>query len=188
MAAGVTQLLAAHRAGDRAAFDAVFRMLYEQLRGIARRRLGAERREHTLSPTALVNEAYLELVGLGRAGYQDRSHFLAAAAQVMRHLLVDHAVRRKAAKRGGGREPLPLEAALAVGEAPHDSVVERLLDLDAALERLAALDARQAQVVECRFFAGLSVEETAVAVGTSPASVKRDWAVARAWLNRELSR
>jgi RNA polymerase sigma factor (TIGR02999 family) len=185
MTTGVTKLLAAVRGGDRDAFDEVFRVLYAQLRTIAAHRLRHERPEHTLSPTALVNEAYLELVELERVGYEDRSHFLAVAARVMRHVLVDHAVRRRAAKRGGGRAAEPV--ADAVPAAPREAY-EDLLDLDAALDRLRALDERGARVVECRFFAGLSIEETAGALGISPASVKRDWALARAWLNRELAR
>jgi RNA polymerase sigma factor (TIGR02999 family) len=187
MTAGVTQLLEAFRQGDRQAFDEVFQLLYEQLRRIAGRRLRGERAAHTLSPTALVNEAYLELLDFARVGYQDRGHFLAAAAQVMRHILVDHAVRRSAAKRGGGRPAGSLDEAAAVA-GDEEQVLEELLDLDAALRRLRQLDERQALVVECRFFAGLSIDETAAAVGTSPASVKREWTLARAWLNRELSR
>jgi RNA polymerase sigma factor (TIGR02999 family) len=184
--AGVTQLLEAVRGGDREAFDEVFRLLYEQLRRIAGGRLRGERPEHSLTPTALVNEAYLELVGLEGVGFHDRGHFLAVAAQEMRHNLVDHAVKRRAAKRGGGRAVALLEDAARQPE--EERLLEQLLDLDAALDRLRKLDERHARVVECRFFAGLSIEETAAAVGASPASVKRDWSLARAWLNRELQR
>jgi RNA polymerase sigma factor (TIGR02999 family) len=185
-AAGVTQLLEAVRGGDRDAFDEVFRILYEQLRRIAGGRLRGERLEHTLTPTALVNEVYLELVGLQGVGFHDRGHFLAVAAQVMRHILIDPAVKRRAATRGGGRVAAPLDEAIPAGV--EEQLLEELLDLDAALERLRKLDERHARVVECRFFAGLSIEETAAAVGASPASVKRDWNLARAWLNRELMR
>jgi len=160
-------------------------LVYGELKRIAERALRGERPDHTLSATALVHEAWVELSKLDRIRWQNRSHYMALAAQAMRRILIDHAVARRALKRGGGQpvEPLSGDAMATV----HDRA-EGLLDLDAALARLATLDARQAQVVECRFFGGMSVEETAAALGTSPATVKRDWALARAWLNRELSR
>lgn len=178
----VTDLLLAARDGDRAALDELFPVVYGLLYRMAHRKLAGERAGHTLSTTGLVHEAYLKLVRLDRIQWQGRAHFLAIAAQAMRNILVDYALRRKAAKRGGGRQDESLSGALAMAEAPASDV----LSLHEALKRLEALDARQGRVVECRFFAGMSVEETAEALGVSPASVKRDWALARAWLNREL--
>jgi RNA polymerase sigma factor (TIGR02999 family) len=178
----VTGLLLAARDGDRDALRDVFPAVYDDLRRMARRRLRGERPGHTLSTTGLVHEAYLKITRLDRIQWQGRTHFLAMTAQAMRNILVDYALRRKAAKRGGNGEGEPLRVSMEGGEAPAADV----LALHDALTRLESLDARQARVVECRFFAGLSVEETAEALGVSPASVKRDWAVARAWLNREL--
>jgi len=169
--------------GDAHALDRVLPLVYEQLRGIAQRALRGERPGHTLTPTALVHEAYLKLVQLERVSWQGRSHFFAACAAEMRRVLIDHARRRSADKRGAGAEHVPLENAFA---AAHERPAE-LLALDDALVRLAELDARQARVVECRFYAGMDVQETAEALGISPATVKRDWVAARAWLNRELS-
>jgi RNA polymerase sigma factor (TIGR02999 family) len=137
-----------------------------------------------LCTTALVHEAWLELSNLDRIRWQNRSHYLALAAQAMRRVLIDHAVARRAQKRGGGQriESLEADPLVAVEGCSAD-----LLDLEAALQRLAALHERQARIVECRFFGGMSIEETAEALELSPATVKREWAVARAWLNRELS-
>lgn len=149
---------------------------------MAHRHLGRERDGHTLDTTALVHEAYLKLARLDRVRWQTRTHFLAFAAQAMRRVLVDYAVRRNAEKRGGGRERVPLSPVMVA----VDDRVEDLLALDEALERLRALDERQCRVVECRFFAGMSVEETAEVLGVSAATVKRDWTHARAWLNRAL--
>ena len=134
--------------------------------------------------TALVHEAWVELSNLDRIKWQNRSHYLALAAQAMRRVLIDHAVARRAQKRGGGQQIETLDADPLV--MVHERAAE-LLDLDHALERLAALDERQARIVECRFFGGMSIEETAAALALSPATVKRDWSMARAWLNRELS-
>jgi RNA polymerase sigma-70 factor, ECF subfamily len=162
-------------------------LVYGELKRIAARELRGERQGHTLCTTALVHEAWMELAKLDRIRWQNRSHYLALAAQAMRRVLIDHAVARRAPKRGGGRPVAPLDDA--AGLDPVTMVEARaaeLLDLDAALVRLAALDARQAKVVECRFFGGMSVEETAEALSTSPATVKRQWTLARAWLNREL--
>jgi len=178
----ITDLLVQLRGGDRDAFDVLFPLVYDGLRRIARRKLAAERPGHTLSTTDLVHEAYIKLVRLDRIEWHGRAHFLAIAAQSMRNILVNHALKRKADKRGGGQESDPIDGAFAVVELPHGDV----LGLHEALQRLAQLDARQSRVVECRFFAGMSIEETAEALGVSPASVKRDWAIARAWLNREL--
>jgi RNA polymerase sigma factor (TIGR02999 family) len=177
------ELLPAARDGNRAALDEVFPLVYDVLRRIAHRKLNAERAGHTLSTTELVHEAYLKLVRLDRIEWQGRAHFLAVAAQSMRNILVTYALRRKTGKRGGGEANAPLEDEdVAIAEAPTAD----LLALNRALEKLEAIDHRQSRVVECRFFAGMSIEETAEAMGVSPASVKRDWAVARAWLNREL--
>lgn len=164
--------------------DDLLPLVYDELKKIAARQLRSERPEHTLCTTALVHEAWVELSNLDRIKWQNRSHYLALAAQAMRRVLIDHAVARRAQKRGGGQhlESLEGDAVSMVQERATE-----LLDLDAALERLAALDERQARIVECRFFAGMSIEETATALDVSPATVKREWALARAWLNRELS-
>jgi DNA-directed RNA polymerase specialized sigma24 family protein len=162
----VTPLLAQASRGDRDAVDRLVPILYDELRRIAHARMRGERTGHTLETTALVHEAYLELAGLDRMEWRSRAHFLAVAARAMRRVLIDHAVERRAQKRGGpGARAVPL---------------------DEALHRLAATSERQCRVVECRFFAGMSVEETAEALDLSPATVKRDWTVARAWLHREL--
>lgn len=179
----VTELLLAARDGDERAVDQLFPVVYDALHRMAHRRLAGERRGHTLSTTALVHEAYLKLVRLDRIAWHGRAHFLAIAARSMRNILVDYALARKAAKRGGGAGA---DADAAVEVSACDAPAADVLTLHEALERLEALDARQGRVVECRFFAGMSVEETAEALGVSPASVKRDWALARAWLNREL--
>jgi RNA polymerase sigma-70 factor, ECF subfamily len=164
--------------------DDLLPLVYCELKRIAARQLRRERPEHTLSTTALVHEAWLELSHLDRITWQNRNHYLAIAAQAMRRVLIDHAVSRRAQKRGGGKD---LEALDDAAVLLVDGRAEELLDLDHALERLAALDPRQVRVVECRFFGGMSIEETAEALELSPATVKRDWALARAWLNRELS-
>jgi RNA polymerase sigma factor (TIGR02999 family) len=166
----------------RATMDALVPLLYDELRRIAHYRLRAEQTGHTLETTGLVHEAYLRLAGSERLDLADRAHLLAVAAQAMRHVLIDSAVRRKAGKRGGGLATVSLDDVPVVDAARS----EELLALDEALTRLGAVDARQARVVECRFFGGMSIEDTAVALDLSPATVKRDWALARAWLNREL--
>lgn len=182
-AADVTQLLTAITDGDADALDRLFPLVYEQLRGQARRELRRERQDHTLNATGLVHEAYVALVQLDRISWRGRAHFFGAAAQAMRRILIDYARRRSAEKRGAGAEHVPIDdVVVAARERPAD-----LIALDEALERLELLNARQARVVECRFFAGMEVDETAEALGISPATVKRDWTVARAWLNRELA-
>lgn len=165
--------------------DDLLPLVYGELKRIAARQLRGERSDHTLSTTALVHEAWLELSNLDRIKWQNRSHYLALASQAMRRVLIDHAVAKRAQKRGGGQpvEPLDDDALLLV-----EDRAEEFLDLDHALQRLGAIDERQVRVVECRFFGGMSVEETADALQLSPATVKREWALARAWLNRELSR
>lgn len=169
---------------DALAMTDLLPLVYSELKRIAARELRGERPGHTLCATALVHEAWVELAKLDRVRWQNRSHYLALAAQAMRRVLIDHAVARRALKRGGGRplEPLDEDAVALAAERTTE-----LLDLDAALVRLAALDPRQSQVVECRFYGGMSIEETAAALGTSPATVKRQWTLARAWLNRELA-
>ena len=181
----VGRLLALASRGDRDAVDRLVPILYEELRRIAHLRMRGERAGHTLDTTALVHEAYLEVAGLDRMEWRDRAHFLAVAARAMRRVLIDHAVARGAQTRQGARQASPLDEAaqLVIGAGPD---ADELLALDGALERLAGVSERQCRVVECRFFAGMSVEETAEALGTSPATVKRDWTVARAWLHREL--
>lgn len=161
----------------------MFPLVYDELRRLAARAMRGERPDHTLCATALVNEAWLELSKLTRIQWQNRSHFLAIAAQAMRRVLIDYAVARRRLKRGGGQtvQPLDADAVAAVMEQADD-----VLALDEALQRLTAMNERHARIVECRFFGGMSVEETADALGISPATVKRDWALARAWLNREL--
>ncbi len=157
-------------------------MLYDELRRIAARQLQGERDGHSLQATAVVHEAYLKLVDLRRMRWQDRRHFLAVASRLMRQVLVDHARARLAAKRGGAGPRVELTEASGVSEPRSVDFVA----LDGALERLAALDAEQARLVELRFFGGLTIAETAEVLGSSPATVKRDWETARLWLFREL--
>ena len=179
-----TELLIELGHGNRAALDELLPIVYDELRAIARRRLRTERSGHTLTTTALVHEAYLKLVKLDRMQWQSRAHFLAIAAQAMRNILVNYAIRRKRLKRGSGARRVPLAEAEALPIAEAD----RILALDAALERLSALDQRHARIVECRFFGGMTIEETATALDISPATVKRDWTLLRAWLGHELER
>ncbi len=177
----VTLLLGALARGETLDDDALFGHVYAELRGLAHQQRARWHGNETLNTTALVHEAYLKLVGGGGA-YEGRAHFLAVAAKAMRHLLVNYAERQAAQKRGGGQADLPLEEARLVPE----ERAEELLALDEALERLAAADERAARTVECRFFGGLSAEETAEALGLSRRTVTRDWAAARAWLYGEL--
>ncbi len=178
----ITQALAELTAGDPEALDRLLPVVYEQLRDIARREMRRERPDHTLNATALVHEAYLKLVELERINWESRAHFFGAAARAMRRILISYARMKKAEKRGAGAEHVSLDDAVVLARDRPD----RMLALDEALERLAERDERQARVVECRYFAGMSVEETGTALGISPATVKRDWTLARAWLNREL--
>jgi RNA polymerase sigma factor (TIGR02999 family) len=181
----VTRLL--HRAsrGEAGALREVLALLHERLRRIARSQLAGEGEGHTLETDALVHEAYLRLDGLERIEWRDRQHLLSMAARTMRRVLIDYAEQRRARKRGGGDVAIPLDDAGAA--AVVDRHADELHALDEALARLAELNPRQSQIVECRFFVGLSIEETAETLGLSPATVKRDWHAARAWLNRELS-
>ena len=180
--ADITGLLVAWRAGDPEAFDRLFPMVYDELRRIAHRQLGAERPDHTLDTTALVHEAYLKLVDQTRAQLTDRAHFFAVAARAMRRILVDYARRHRALKRGGAAGSVSLSGAALIAEERADTLVA----LDEALTRLAELDARLSQVVECRFFGGLTEEETAEALAVTARTVRRDWVKAKGWLHREL--
>jgi RNA polymerase sigma factor (TIGR02999 family) len=178
----VTGLLMELRGGDRGALDRLLPLVYEELGRIARRQLGRESAGHTLQTTALVHEAYLKLVDQTRAQWRDRAHFFAVASGVMRRILVDYARRHGAAKRGAGLRRVPLDEDIA----SLDDRAELLLALDEALERLAALDQRLARVVECRFFGGMSEEETAEALGVTVRTIRRDWVKAKGWLYRAL--
>lgn len=181
----VTQLLLAWGAGDPDAGDRLLPAVYSELRRQAARAMRREGSEHTLQATALVHEAYLRLVDQRRVAWRNRAQFFGVAAQVMRRVLVDHARARLAAKRGGGAQAISLVNVQDESDAASGAV--EVLALHEALERLAAFDHDQARLVEMRYFAGLNIEETAEAMGVSPATVKREWAVARAWLRRELS-
>lgn len=179
----VTRLLAAWKDGDPEALAQLLPLVYSELRRLAEARMRRERPDHTLQATELVHEAWLRLMGGQLPDWRDRTHFFAVAARAMRRLLVDHARSRGYAKRGGGARRISLDA---VAELSAEGSQD-LIDLDEALDRLAALDSRQHQVVELRFFGGLSVEETAAALGVSEMTVKRDWRTARAWLYAELA-
>lgn len=178
----VSKLLINWGQGDLDAREALIPLVYGELRRVARRYLGRERPDHTLQSAALVHEAYLRLVHKEPPQWQNRAHFFGVAAQLMRHLLVDHARNRRAAKRGAGAPRLSLDAQMVL---PQKREVD-LVALDDALNKLARLDAQQSRLIELRFFGGLSIEETAVVLGISPATVKREWATARAWLQREM--
>ena len=177
----VTALLLEWRQGDKAAFDRLVPVVYEELRRVARAHLRGER-AHSLQTTALVHEAYLRLVDLDRMTIHSRTHFFAVAARVVRAVLVDHARARRAVKRGSGAESVELTLISAsVAQTPVD-----VLDLDAALQALEAMDPEQVRIVELRYFAGLSIEETAEAIGASPSSVKRGWLAAKTYIRRHL--
>ncbi|MFN0085746.1 MAG: sigma-70 family RNA polymerase sigma factor [Blastocatellia bacterium] len=178
----VTQLLVDWRNGNQAALDQLMPLVYDELRMIARRYLGREHAGHTLQPTALVNEAYLRLVDQQHIDWQNRAHFFAISARIMRHLLVDHARARQYAKRGGGAVQVSL--AEDVASTPEQSI--DLVALDQALTRLAGFDDRKNRIVELRFFGGLSADETAEVLGVSEITVKREWLKAKAWLFHEL--
>ncbi|MBU1187961.1 MAG: sigma-70 family RNA polymerase sigma factor [Gammaproteobacteria bacterium] len=184
----ITQLIQDARQGDRNALDELMPLIHDELRLAASRHLRSERPGHTLDTGALVNEAYLRLAQQNRASWQDRAHFLAVASMIMRRVLVNHAKQRKRLKRGNGAEHLTLSHAdtflanPALGETPNVDIEA----LDEALNRLADIDARAARVVECRYFAGLKIDETAEALNISPATVKRQWLLAKTWLRREI--
>src|SRR5262245_8093331 len=169
--------------GDEAAPEKLMRLRYAELHRMARRYMAGQNRGHTLQTTALIHEAYLRLVNQSEKQWQNRSHFFAVAAQAMRHILVDYARSKQAEKHGGGAQALSLDEALTVSQERAAEVVA----LDDALEELAGIDQRKSQIVELRFFGGLSVEETAEVLKISPITVMRDWSMAKAWLHRELS-
>lgn len=184
----VTRLLEAAGDGERQAMNRLFPLVYGELQRIAHRQLSMESPGHTLETAALVNEAYIRMVGLERMEWRGRSHFFAVAAGAMRRILIDHATSRRALKRGGDMARVALDDVdLPANHGLDDDSLAELLALDQALDRLRELDERQARVVEARFFAGMSIEEVAEALAVSPMTVKRDWTAARAWLNRELS-
>ena len=194
----VTQLLLDWSSGDQRALGELMPLVYGELRRLADRQLRGERQNHTLQRTALVHEAYLRLINQRNVSWQGRAQFIGLAAQLMRRILIDHARARRRAKRGGGVAPVSLDQTgviLGSGdeEGPRSEALELAEDptvdlaaIDSALARLEALDPKQGRIVELRFFGGLSIEETAEVVGVSPATVKREWALARAWLRREL--
>jgi len=188
--ADITGLLVAWQAGDAGALNDLLPIVYDELRRQARRALRREADGHTLQPTALVHEAYLRLIDQRRVQWEGRTQFFAIAAQLMRRILVDHARTRRRGKRGGGavHVTLPDVPATDGATAGNDGTPVDPLDLDEALTRFAALDPHKARLVELRYFAGLSIPEAAAALGVSAATVGREWAVARAWLRRELSR
>jgi RNA polymerase sigma factor (TIGR02999 family) len=181
----VTQLLRAWRGGSAQALEQLMPLVYDELHAMAARQMAREWRVSTLQTTALVNEAYLKLVGQRDVDWQNRAHFFALAARLMRRILVDSARRDLRTKRGAAVPPAPLDDALAMPQ-PEVDVVDTLA-LDAALQKLEALDPDQVRIIELRFFGGLTIEETADVIGTSPATVKREWALAKGWLHRELA-
>lgn len=184
----VTQLLLAWSGGDHAAEEQLLSAVYTELHRQAARAMHGESDQMTLQATALVHEAYLRLIDQRRVQWSNRAHFFGVAAQLMRRILVDHARRRHAQKRGDGVRPLALDDADGPARARNEDAAVDVLVLDDALARLGELDERQAHIVELRYFAGLNIEDTAEALHISPATVKREWAVARAWLRRELAR
>ena len=179
-----TRLLRATARGDRGAYDELFAHVYDALRRMAGARMRGERREHTLTPTALVHEAYVKMLAGDRSAWRNRAQFFAIAARAMRQILVDHALKKRTQKRGGDRLQVTLDEGVRAAESP----VLDILVLEEALSRLERQNERRARVVVCRFFGGMEVQETAAALGISEATVKRDWTAARAWLNRELGR
>ena len=181
--ATITQLLIKWRSGDQAALDELTPQVYGELRRLARYYLRQERTGHTLQPSDLVHEAYLRLVNEKEIDWQNRAHFFGIAAVRMRHILVEHARGRQAAKRGGGEFLLSLSKANRLA----DKRDVNLLALDSALQRLEKLDPQKARIVELRYFGGLTIEETSEAMKISPATIKRDWSMARAWLRSEIS-
>ncbi len=183
---GITLLLARVQNGDKEAEEKLISQVYGELRKLAAAYLRRERPDHSLQPTELVNEAYLKFADLNRLRWQDRSHFFGVAARLMRQVLVDHARARDAVKRGRHVMVVPISKALVLGrdqDRPSDVIA-----INDALNALAQKDPRAASVVECRFFGGLSIDETAEALGIAPRTVKRDWQIGRAWLRRELTR
>jgi len=179
----VTQLLVDWGKGNKQALDGLMPLVYDELHRIASRYLRRERQGHTLQTTALINEAYMRIVDQNRVNWQSRAHFFGVAAQMMRRILVDHARSHLYAKRGGGAQKLTLDEAIAT---PQERDLD-LVALDDALTTLARVDPQQGRIIELRFFGGLTIEETAEVIGISPATVKRDWNMAKAWLYGEIS-
>ncbi len=187
----VSGLLGDLRSGDREAFDKLFPLVYAELHRLAERQRQRWHGDDTLNTTGLVHEAYLRLVDQSTPAWQSRPHFLAVASRAMRQILLDYAKRRQRLKRGGGRQQVALheiEDILKGDTDPSDVVADALVALDASLLRLEQRNARQSRIVECRFFAGMGIEDTAEALGISPATVKRGWAMAQAWLHRDVGR
>jgi RNA polymerase sigma-70 factor (ECF subfamily) len=180
----VTQILKDIRDGAEGAPARLIPLVYDELRRLADHYLQQERSDHTLQPTALVHEAYLKLVDQTRVDWQNRAHFFGVAAQLMRQILVDHARRHRASKRGGAQQKLALDEAVDYSQ-PRDL---DLVALDDALTALAQFDERQSRIVELRFFGGLTIDETAEALGISPATVKVDWSMAKAWLRQQVTK
>jgi len=180
----ITQLLIDWSHGDEQALDQLTPLVYDELRKMARTYLRRERSDHTLQATALVHEAYLRLIDQHSVSWQNRAHFFGIASQMMRRILVNHALARAAEKRGGGAEKLSLDETVSF---PNQREID-LIALDEALKELERLDPQQTRVVELRFFGGLSIEETAEALRISPATIKREWATARLWLRRQLAK
>ena len=180
----VTELLTAWSGGDKAALDKLMPLIHQELRRLAHHYMSRERPGHTMQTTALVNEAYLRLVNREGVHWQNRAHFFAIASQLMRHILVDHARSHAYAKRGGGAQTISLDEAMVVSQERAAEVVA----LDDVLKQLADIDPQQSRIVELRFFGGLTIEETAVVLGLSPATIKREWQTAKAWLYHELAK
>ena len=178
----VTQILERMSAGDEAAAEELMPAMYDELRRLAASYLRRERKDHTLQPTALVHEAYLRMIRGENVAWQNRAHFLACSARVMRNILVDHAVGRKRIKRGGDRQRVPLDAVVVAFE---ESAID-LVALHQGLDKLATFDEQKSRVVELRFFGGLTIQEAGEVLGISHATVEREWKVARAWLHREI--
>jgi len=185
-AAQITRLLHEWQDGRQEAFDRLVPLVYDELHTLASRQLSREWRHDRLQTTVVVNEAYMKLFGQRDIDWQNRGHFFAIAAQLMRRILVDHARRQRRLKRGSGGVPIAIDEALPAPMTAVDAV--DALDLDRALQKLEQLDPDQARIVEMRFFGGLTVEETAASLGVSPATIKREWALAKGWLYRELTR
>ena len=179
----ITRILRAWSGGDREAVDDLMPLVYDELHKVASQYLRKQRSDHTLQPTALVNEAYLKLIDISTVSWQDRAHFFAVASRTMRHVLVDHARGRNRDKRGGGAQKLSLDDAVAFANSREVD----LLSLDEAMSDLATIDDQQSRIVELRFFGGLTVEETALVLHISTATVKREWRIAKAWLHKRIS-
>ena len=179
----ITQLLLSWSKGDKAALDQLVPLVYPELRRLAQRYMRRENSAHTLQTSALINEAYLRIVDQQEVEWQDRAHFFAVAAQVMRHILIDHARRHRYAKRGAGARHVPLDETAIISQ----ERATEFLALDDALTRLATIDARKSQIVELRFFGGLTVEEIAEVMKLSPITIKREWRSAKAWLHSEIA-